>query len=273
MRRLTIILILLVTSPTWAANVFTGDADVMALWRVESGALTTDTISTNTLTNINTVTASATHKEGSYGADFVAASTQYLQCANADLAAGFPWKSTGTGTGSVAFWVRFDVLPGVGTYVGLFSKYQLAAGGRSFNVSVVGGASQYVVLSTGYNSGGTGEDVATHGTDLATGVWYHVAVTYNASTRGGTIRIWDDTAGAILGSDASGTGANAIYLSTCELALGAYSGAAAGRFHDGLMDEIVVFDRVLNTTEIDQIRAGTFGATPAADRRRIIIAQ
>ena len=44
---------------------FSADANCVALWRFEDGALTTDSKGTNTLTNVNTVIAKTTDfKEG-----------------------------------------------------------------------------------------------------------------------------------------------------------------------------------------------------------------
>ena len=52
------------------ANSFSGDGNCVALWRFENGALTADSIGTNTLTDNNTVgTSTGDYKEGSACAD------------------------------------------------------------------------------------------------------------------------------------------------------------------------------------------------------------
>ena len=55
------------------ANDFSGDNSCKALWSFESGALTTDSKSTNTLTNNGADEEPTNHMEGSCGAAFVSA--------------------------------------------------------------------------------------------------------------------------------------------------------------------------------------------------------
>ena len=90
------------------ANNFTGDVNCVALWNFESGALTTDSIGTNTLTDNNTVGTNASDfKEGAACADLTRANSEYFSITDADLDAGFPLKSDDSNKKiSVCFWFK-----------------------------------------------------------------------------------------------------------------------------------------------------------------------
>jgi hypothetical protein len=75
------------------ANDFSGDSNCVALYNFESGALTTDSKGTNTLTNINTVQESVDSKQGSGSADFEYADAECLKIDDGDLDAGYPFKT------------------------------------------------------------------------------------------------------------------------------------------------------------------------------------
>ncbi|MBE3144107.1 MAG: hypothetical protein IMZ61_09325, partial [Planctomycetes bacterium] len=77
------------------------------------------------------------------------------------------------------------------------------------------------------------------------------------SDRSYRVRIWDDFAGAILGTDKTGISPVNIFVGTGTI----YRGYAAAAFDMlGHVDEMVVFDDILTPGEIDEIRAGTYGA-------------
>jgi hypothetical protein len=229
-------------------NNFTRDSNCKALWRLESGALTTDSISTNTLTNTGVDEGTTDYKEGACCGGFVRTSSDNLAITNTNLAAGFPGKSDGThppGNISLCFWVKFSAL---NTIHPPTLYYQT---GR-WTVVVNYTSSNFYLRFGTYSPTWT---YVNHGSALATGRWYHVGVTYNNTSKAYTVRIWDATAGAILGSDLSGTMTNAItYTGGGGLTLG----SADTNTLDGLLDEVVVFDDILSSSEIDAIRAGTY---------------
>ena len=79
------------------ANDFSGDGACVALWRFESGALTTDSIGTNTLTDVNTVgTETTDYQEGSACADIERDNSELFSIDDTDLDSGFPYKSGGS---------------------------------------------------------------------------------------------------------------------------------------------------------------------------------
>jgi hypothetical protein len=98
-------------------------------------------------------------------------------------------------------------------------------------------------------SGGSSWETSYHDSGLAAGVWYHVGVTYDDSTRAYRIRIWNNSTQSILGTDKTGQFNSNINVSD------AYCIVA---YDDGLMDELAVFNDCLTTTEIDAIRQGTY---------------
>lgn len=236
------------------ANNFTNDTNCVALYRLENGALTADSIGTNTLTNNNSVSSeTGDYQEGSGCADFELDSSQYFTIADADLDSGFPIKSGSSETAiSVCMWVKFE---SVTAWHNLFSKFDPGANQKTFCINV--DTTPAIRLNIGY-SGGTSHETYTHGSTLTTGRWYHVGVTYDFTSKDYLIRIWDDTAGSIVGTDLDSTGTNSISITSSTLAIGARE-SAGDNYHDGLLDEIVVFKDILSPDEIDKIRQGIYG--------------
>jgi hypothetical protein len=234
------------------ANNFSGDANCVALWRFESGALTTDSKGTNTLAEGGTPTAdTATFKEGAASVN-LDPSTDYLVITDANLNTGFPLKSGDTiKTISVCGWFRCDA---VGARQ-IFSKYATVAGGRSFTITLQVTSDRFGIR-LGHTSGDSYQDIFGMNA-LVTGRWYHFGVTYQDSDKAYKIRLWDDT-GAALIENLSGTATNNIFVNTTQVCVGTRSNLA--EYFDGLIDEMVVFKDILTTDEIDQIRAGTYEA-------------
>jgi hypothetical protein len=259
-----IFLILLLCRVTWAVNDFSGDPNCKALWSFENGALTTDSIGSNTLTQYHTPVAdTVNYKEGAASCDFEAGDNDGFYIADADLDSGFPLKSDdATKSISVCMWVKFESLT---NYRMLYQKSD--SGKNCLEIFILN--TQYPAFEIGYNSG-TSWDLKTFGTQVATGKWYHIAVTFKNSDKSYRMRIWDDDAGALLGADLTGTATNNINVEDAYLRIGHswFSGAHA---NDGLIDEIVVFDDILSTDEIDQIRAGTYGAAAGGSNAQVII--
>ena len=251
MKRL--LLVLLMCAPAWSVNDFTGDANVVALWRFENGALTTDSKGANTLTNSGVGGDTTNYKEGLASALFNAVS-DVLYRADADLDAGFPFKSGDTTKKiTVCGWFRPTSLIAFNRW--LVSKYRWSDNERSFGI-FVDDASNAISLSIGYNSGASYEEL-NHASTLIVNTWYHFGITFDDSDKSYRIRIWDDTAGAILGVDKTGTATNNMYAGAAPFAIG------KGESDNALsaqVDEIVVFNDILTAAEIDQIRGGTYGA-------------
>lgn len=234
------------------ANNFSGDSSCKALWRFESGALTTDSIGSNTLTDYNTVGTNTTQfMEGAASADFEKDASERLGISDSSLDSGFPGKSgESNGSFTCCFWVMFESIT---LNRGVFAKFINSSGNRGYQALI--GASNNIVFQKGVVSDSSAFESYPHGSALGIGKWYHVGIAYDDSTQALRIRIWDDNAGAILGSDVDTTTTTGIYVGSAMFALGQSS---AG-YHDGELDEFVVFSRALSASEIDAVRSGEFG--------------
>jgi hypothetical protein len=234
------------------ANNFSGNANCIALWKFENGALLTDSKGANTLTAGGGTTPTADtsiKKEGNASVNYNA--DGYHKIADASLDAGFPFKNgDSTKKITLCFWMYNDAVASLKYFFGK----EVVTTGYSFEVRR--DATGHIVVAIGYNSGAS-QNFHTHATAMEASKWYHIAITFDDATHTVGIRIWDDTAGAILGSDYANTGAQSIYVSNAELAIGARAGDYVGKLN-GRLDELVVFNSILSSSDTDKIRAGTY---------------
>ncbi len=240
------------------ANDFTGDSDCVALWRFESGALTTDTIGTNTLTNNAAVAENAVdYKEGAGSADFESGSTQYFDITDANLDAGFPLKNGDSNKKiSMSGWFRLESFPVLQVP---FSKWDNTLNSRSFVIQVTQANEFRFLIGT---SGGASSEIVydSAAIQLSTGRWYHYGITFQDSDKSWKVVVWDDTGSSKI-INASGNSTNNINIEDAGVAIGSQLSNGVGSFpYDGEIDEIVVFKDILTTGEIDEIRQGVFGA-------------
>lgn len=184
---------------------------------------------------------------------------QTQSIADADLTAAMPFKNGGSETNiSVCCWFYASGVPYqniVQENKPLLTKWNMGVTSEKvFGLFLTGTGTQASVSVQHGNEG------LTHGSAILAGRWYHVGVTYNATTKAATIRVWDQTAGAILGSDASGSYTTTVGATTSPYVLGTWTGGSYLAGYSGLLDEVVVFNDILTTDEIDAIRSGTYGA-------------
>ncbi len=236
------------------ANNFTDDPNCVALWKFVDGALTTDTIGTNTLTNNNGVVSNLVDfKEGASSADFESGSTQYFDIIDADLDAGFPLKSGDANKKfSICGWLQIEA---IGAHIGIFSKDKI--GDRTLTIRVTNSGKFEVKM--GYGDGTLNETIYEAGA-LVTGRFYHFGFTFQDSDKSWQLVVWDDTAVSKI-IDTSGNSTNNIYVGIAPVAvvLGYFDGGTPFNPFDGEQDEVVVFKDILTIAEIDEIRAGTYG--------------
>jgi len=237
-------------------NNFAGDPNCIALWRFENGALTADSKGGNTLTAAGTPTADQVNfKEGAASVQMQAATpTDEFSIADASLDAGFPLKSgDALKKISVTFWIRFISLPMSGFCEQIFTKWD------SFDYSIAIAAkyppADNPKMQLWISNDGIVWNEYLHASTLQNGRWYHVGVTYQCSDDAYRIRIWDDTAGAILGVDKTGVAAH-VYVANGYVEI---SNDQAGAKLNALVDEMVIFNDILSVAQIDAIRAGTYG--------------
>lgn len=238
------------------ANNVSVDSNCKVQWRFESGALTTDSKGGNDLSSSGSPSANTdVYKEGSASLQLDTETDDNLYITDTNLDAGVPFKSGDTNKKmSVCFWVRMDSLPVSESY----TRYCLTkdtVGQRSFNIKFTRSSGDTKLRFT-VSANGTGwaADLI-HGSAIEVGKWYFVCITYQASDGAYRLHIWDDTAQNTLGTDLTGTTIE-IFAGTANLQIG-YDSAPANM--DGQLDEMLIFDDVLTTDEIDQIRAGIYG--------------
>lgn len=233
-------------------NSFVDDPTCKALYKFEKNALLVDSISTNNLSDYNTVRTSelkGLYMEGKQSAYFNSSYLEYALILDSALSTGFPLKSGDTvKTFSLCFWFRSSTTSGTAYFV---SKTQATSGQRSFAVFRSGNSLQ---MMWGYNNGNSSTNI-TIGT-IEANKWYHVGIALAGGTKPYLIyRVWDNVARRVIYFNRSHP-ANSISAGSAPLVLA--SSYPAGNFLDGYLDEVVIFTSVKTATEIDQIRAGAY---------------
>lgn len=238
------------------ANDFSGDSSCKALWRLESGALTTDSKSTNTLTNSGVSEETTNHMEGSCAGLFESANSDYMNIPDANLASGFPLKNGDTTkVFTIAFWMRPATVPGSGVYAGLVTKWDWTNSKVSLSIQLTGGKLR---ILQGYGSGTSNEyyDAAT----ISANTKYHVVVTMDGVNKLAYIWVYNLSTAAL--SSYRKAWSNAMRIVDCDLRLGA---ECNGNFYNGVLDEVVVLNRMINEVEAAKIRSGTYSGANALD--------
>jgi hypothetical protein len=268
MRILDCGLCLILAAAAMGANDFSGVAACQGVYLFENDLTDSSPAAggngANDLTDVNTIAFSATTKQGSYSADFelTAPEENYAYRADADLSANFPFKG-GSANVTMTFcaWVRFESLPSSGTYRYLATKYVNTGGQRSFRFGLYSDAGTYkwwFYVRTGADAANEAA-MLTPTNAVAANQWYHVAVTLDSSGNY-TITAYDDTN---LQTDPAGAAFTAATpVSTSEFNIG--GDKIIARYHDGLIDEAVVFNSELTADEISYIRMGLYPDGPAA---------
>jgi hypothetical protein len=235
-------------------NDFTADPNCVALWQFEEPNLAKDSIGTNILTNHGVDANTVDFQEGAAGANFNGKDLDYFKITDVNLAANFPLKSTGNKRDiSVSFWFRPETLPGLAF---LWAKYDDANSKISFavNISNDNGIRRFAIRKGASNGAGY-EQGTLYSLELVLGRWYHVAATYDDTTRAYRLRVYDPVADAV--HEATGIFTKYITLTDAPVMLGNRSELDWPA--TGVMDECVVFNDVLTAAEIDKIRQGIYG--------------
>ena len=252
------------------ANNFAGDPNVKALWRFESGALTTDSSGNgNTLTAVGTPTESTGvggFKEGSCAVSLdQSVEYQAFQRTDGNLSIGFPLKyGTSNNIFTICGWTKLASLAH-GLHGDIFAKTYNSDAYESLRIAWYRWNDEYrmtmvqgVAEVEGFNS----VIAFTMTAADCIGIWNHIAFTYNDSTKAWTARLWNDTTSTA--SSNSGTFDHNIRITNCRIVVGGYAWGAVEVYGimNVVLDEVVVFNRVLSDAEIDKIRQGTYTYRP-----------
>lgn len=240
------------------ANDFTGDSSCQAVWNFDTtGTLTTDSSpaaggnGANTLTNDSVTCDSSDYIRGTGSAAL--GGTAMLSIAGASLSANYPGRSTDTSKlGTVCSWFKATSDGSNFCIYSQFDDVTLHKGtivitwrgsGANTGISVIwvysndAFESWFPVVTVNYNQ------------------WYHFGMTWDGINKGLHLRMWD---GSTVFYDADApTFTNELESSNAPVQIGVLDSAKTWAF-TGNIDEIVVFNRRLSNTEIDQIRSGTY---------------
>jgi hypothetical protein len=235
------------------ANDFSSEASVKALWRFESGALTTDSKGTNTLTAHNTPAEDTTdYKEGACAVALVTADSDYFNIPDANLDSGFPFKSGDT-TKLMSVCLHFK-----GTNFSTSDRHIIGKwsqnGKRSWILTVTSSGQ----LRFYYSSDGSTSNYYSMLT-LTANRWYHIGFAVDGVNKRFYCRVIDESTGTAYYY-------YPVFLSTViaatnsDLQIGCIYDSSGNpkEFLSGKLDEIVVFDRLIAFSEMEKIRLGTY---------------
>lgn len=218
-------------------------ANIRGWWKLDeaSGNAVDSSGNSNTLTETSGTIAAATGKIGG-GRDFEAGDTEYFTIADA--------SQTGldiTGEITICAWIKLESTAGtLGTFCGIAGKYNAAAGKRCYLLTLSNADNKLKVY---LSADGTATTTASSSTALSsTGTWYHVAFTLNQTT---------DKIQTYINGSADGTAAD--YTSNIKdadtaFALGTYfSSGSPSSYLDGIIDEVIVWNTCLTSTQITAV--------------------
>jgi hypothetical protein len=239
-----------------------GGPSCKAIWNFESDALTVDSKGHNDLINNYYVTESIVDGgfvRGECAANFNSARMQYFEIADANLGVGFPLKSDDANKLiTVCYWMKPLT---VATTARVFCKYNATINKRSF---AIGNYVNKVRVAWGTGTSLTNYTPATP--LLVAEQWYHVAVVADGVNKSLHIRIWDAVGSTVY--DYTYIPSSELYIGDGSLCIGSQEDFISNAFN-GVVDELVVFNSLLSSGDIDAIR--TLGITEFGDNQTFIV--
>lgn len=214
-------------------------------WKFDesSGNASDSSGNSNTLTNVNT-TAYAAGKIRN-GADFESTSTNYFEIADG--------SQTGldiTGDIGASFWVKPESTLGISTQRVLFGKFTSFGNQRSYSLRYRNESGTLRLILLINDDGYSSEDYIWNQT-LNTATWYHVVVTWKASTS--TAELWVDNTSIGTQSGAK----TSIHSGTAPFTVAAVN--SGGDPFDGVIDELAIYSRLLNDGDVSKLYNGGKG--------------
>jgi hypothetical protein len=239
-----------------AANDFTGDPNIVSLWKLENNLL--DSIGTNHFTGIGTIAfITADVSEGDYCLDLEKTpTTAHCTIVDTNLDAGTVGKK-GENPTSLSIFGFFN-MESYGNQNSILGKYRAAGADRSFAVNCKSASGDFV-FQIGYNGGNNASTlIMSAGLTLAT--WYWFCATYNLADDKMDLYLWNRDTSALV-SHVSGTAAGTFAPSSAALTLGLYG---SNNTFDGKIDETGLARDMITTAEMNALRTQTYEA-PAND--------
>lgn len=187
----------------------------------------------NHATLLKQSTCPADSKVGGQALRFVAALGEYDQVPNSTS------LNFGTGDFSIDLWVKVGATTSSTRF--LVDKRNSSSVGYAFYLNngkpglTMGDGTNFVTVDTT--------------TNVADGLWHHLAVTVDRDQAAGIV-FYVDGAVVLTGNPTTATGS---ITTTNVLRIGAVSGFSPAAFYDGLMDEIEIFNRALGAPEVASV--------------------
>ena len=242
------------TSNTWSSS-------LVARWNFESGALGTDSVGSNNLyVNPGIVADTNNKKEGTSSMYINNIETHFnnyqANISDSALSSDFPLKSGTTNKAiTVCSWVNIEseINPdGSSNFGYIFSKGETSTYPHAVTF-VIFNKGPSLQMDVGFNNGANFSYVTASST-LSINQWYFFCGSYDDSTKAYRLRLYDSS-GTPIGSDKTGTFSQNIYLGTYPIVFG----EAKDGFHqfDGRIDKMMVFDKALTASEMDQVLAAS----------------
>ena len=261
-------------------NIFDFDAEtnLVAHWTFEDGKIGYDSSGNGNHLQDAGVLYTADKKQGSSSVDFELDVIGGMSVFDSDLTAKFPGKDGSTDdVVSVTCWFKPESFPAGSATPMLVSKWT-TPDSWGLGSTFLDDPNATAGWTGGFDSGG-GVHMTGMGVGIVPGQWYHVGVVLDPTADRAYMRIYDETADTVytaenLSATTSLPGTDDPFA----IGIAAWSNAidttgAALYSYDGLIDEVMVFNDALLVTEIDQIRAGTYGAAPPAAGGQVIMIQ
>lgn len=246
-----------VFAATDVKNDATLSTNLVSYWEMEeeSGSRT-DSHGSNDLTDNNTVLYSASGKINN-AADFEQDNSEYFSLSGtADL------YLDGTTDLSFSYWIKTETLNG---YMGTMGRWFVNNKNYLQRLNGTTGVLEFFVGDGNTTRGGVSGT-----TNIGDGAWHHVVTTWDSS---------DDKARIYIDGNTTAEGTSAAYTTskgTSEFRIGRDQ-AGSSSYFDGLIDEVVAWDKVLSSGEItDLYNSGSgipyeAGAPPSGIDYRYII--
>jgi len=230
-------------------------SDAVSHWLLNnngSGGISgTDENGNNTLTNISGCSLQTLDVQKGDGCLEATGGTAVMRILSGSQSSGFPFVSGGSnGQVTLCFWFKCSSVSA--TDKNVVHKGTLASNNFSFGVVINGNTLKWCV---GYSNGSSMETLCTTGAILGTALWMHIAATYDASTKAWTFRVFDATNNTV-DYNGSGTGTQDVDVQDD----GDFILADSNSWTK-YIDEVVVFNKILDSTDTDAIRDGIYAPT------------
>lgn len=249
------------------ANDFSAETNLQAQYRWESGALTADSSGKgNSLTNWYGPAETGTCKEGSGAVDFEDADADGQFRLDADLTADFPLKNGDTNKKfSFCFWFRPETVPGASDWDDLVAKWNYPGSVITLEINL---NNSKLTIGWAHTSGQQAYFYPTH--TVSANQWYHASVIGDGVNKELVIYVWDETAEQLY-TYGPYSPANELRITNAKFTIAMMqSNLGYVNFFDGIMDELLVFNRCLSKDEAKSIRMGIFPEAPGPTQEQLL---